>query len=125
MSKLDPQDQIDMGDGRLRPRIVIITSSSEIGFRLKKTREEAEAMAQAAFNKLKTDYPTEKEILAECGIVIDPREDKPWPKEEDCQGCDKRKEGPHRFGCSIHGARQVKLPMREGPDGKLVIDLDP
>lgn len=98
-----------------RPRIVVIMTSTTIGQRLGKSYDEATEMAQAAFDKLHTDdhYPTEEEILAECGIVIDPREDKPWPKEEDCRGCDSHKDGPHRFGCSIHGARQMKLYVKE------------
>lgn len=116
---------INMGDGRQRPRIVVIMASTVISQRLNKSRDEAEAAAQAAFNKLRTDdhYPTEGEILAECGVVIDPREDKPWPEEEDCRGCDKHKDGPHRFGCSLHGARQPKFYASTTKDGRIQIDV--
>lgn len=84
-----------------RPRIVVITASVAIAYHLGKTRDEAQAMAQAAFDKLCANghYPTHAEILRECGIAE--REDKPWPKEEGCPGCDKHKDGPHRFDCSV------------------------
>lgn len=49
-----------------------------------------------------------------------PRQDKPWPEAEDCPGCDGRAGAgyPHRFGCSVHGARQIKVPVTLGSDGK-------
>lgn len=55
--------------------------------------------------------PEDEDIMREFGI--DPRRDKPWPPEEDCQGCDKHKDGPHRFGCSIHGKRQVTFTVNK------------
>lgn len=118
-------DEIPMADGKTRPRIVILQAEVTIGMRLNKTRDEAREMAQEAFNKLHTTdhYPTHEEIVAECGVVIDPREDKPWPKEEDCPGCDKHRDGPHRFGCTVHGKRQMVLPATMTPDGKIKVDL--
>jgi len=42
-----------------------------------------------------------------------------WSPEEDCPGCDGHKdgadghpEGGHRFGCTLHGAQQLKIPVR-------------
>lgn len=46
-----------------------------------------------------------------------PRQDKPWPEAEDCRGCDRSVSGPHRFGCSIHGAYQARIPVTRA-DGK-------
>lgn len=37
---------------------------------------------------------------------------KTWPKEEDCPGCPCHKDGPHKFGCTIGGARQIKIPVK-------------
>lgn len=110
---MDEKDLIQMSDGRKRPRIVVIQAAVTIGMKLNKGGSEAEEMAQDAFNRLRTEdhYPTHEEIVQACGIVIDPREDKPWPKEEDCPGCDKHKDGPHRFGCTVHGARQLKISV--------------
>lgn len=52
----------------------------------------------------------------------DHREDRPWPKEEDCPGCDGHKDkGPHRFGCSVHGARQPKFYAVETETGRFMI----
>ena len=48
-----------------------------------------------------------------------PRQDKPWPEAEDCPGCDGRA-GPeyaHRFGCTVRGARQTKVPVTQDADG--------
>lgn len=39
----------------------------------------------------------------------EPPRTKPWPIEEDCLGCDQHKDGPHRFGCTLHGARAGQL----------------
>lgn len=36
---------------------------------------------------------------------------KTWPPEEDCPACPSHKDGPHKFGCAIGGARQIKLPV--------------
>ena len=36
---------------------------------------------------------------------------KTWPKEEDCPGCPCHIDGPHKFGCSVYGARQIKIPV--------------
>lgn len=47
-----------------------------------------------------------------------PRLNRPWPEAEDCPGCCAPVSGPHRFGCSIHGARQVRIPVRQAGDGK-------
>lgn len=46
-----------------------------------------------------------------------PRSGKPWPAAEDCSGCPGR-EGWHKFGCSVHGAQQVIVPVTQGADGK-------
>lgn len=46
----------------------------------------------------------------EAALGLDPRRHKPWPIEDDCPGCDQRKEGPHRFGCTLHGKRQLVIP---------------
>lgn len=49
-----------------------------------------------------------------------PRLCKPWPEAEDCPGCSGRAgpEYPHKFGCFVHGAQQVKVPVTLGSDGK-------
>lgn len=41
-----------------------------------------------------------------------------------CEGCDKPKEGPHRFSCYVKGARasQVVLPATQNPDGTFSVD---
>jgi len=44
------------------------------------------------------------------------REDKPWPPEEDCPGCPCHRDGPHKFGCSIGGDRQLMVSMTRKPD---------
>ena len=49
--------------------------------------------------------------LAEIREEVRTREDKPWPPEEDCPGCDKHKDGPHRFGCTVHGKRSLKFTV--------------
>lgn len=54
----------------------------------------------------------------EDGEDPNPRQGKPWPESEDCTGCDQPVSGPHRFGCSIHGARQTRIPVTQGADGK-------
>lgn len=48
-----------------------------------------------------------------------PRSGKPWPAAEDCPGCSGHTgiEGWHKFGCSVHGARQVKVSVVENEDG--------
>jgi hypothetical protein len=59
--------------------------------------------------------PTIAEMIAEVDEVeTDDRSRKQWPPEEDCPGCDKHRDGPHRFGCTLHGVRatQVVLPVR-------------
>lgn len=86
-----------------RPPISVILAAVEIGMRLSKSAEDAEKMAQSIFNHLRTEeyYPTVEAIVKECGIVVDERENKPWPPEDDCRGCDRHKAGPHRFGCTI------------------------
>jgi hypothetical protein len=53
--------------------------------------------------------PEYEDIGRELGI--DPRRDKPWPPDEDCKGCDKHKDGPHRFGCTVHGKNQIVLSV--------------
>ena len=45
-------------------------------------------------------------------LGIDPRADKPWPPWEDCAGCPSHKDGPHKFGCQLHGAYRIILPAR-------------
>lgn len=49
-----------------------------------------------------------------------PRPEKPWPASEDCPGCPGRAgpENQHKFGCAVHGARQLRVPVTQGPDGK-------
>lgn len=49
-----------------------------------------------------------------------PRSEKPWSEAEDCPGCPGRAgpEHPHKFGCSVHGARQVTVPVTQDVDGK-------
>ncbi len=46
---------------------------------------------------------------------IDDRSDKPWPKDQDCPGCDKHIDGPHRFGCAIKGTRRVIITVKVDP----------
>lgn len=53
--------------------------------------------------------PTIAEILGDIDDDTDPREDKPWPADEDCAGCPGHRDGPHKLSCSIGGARQVRL----------------
>ena len=53
--------------------------------------------------------PTIAEIVAE--LENDPREGKTWPPEEDCPGCDQHRDGPHRFGCSLHGKQQLRVTI--------------
>ena len=59
-------------------------------------------------------------LLDEDDTDPNPRGDKSWPESEDCPGCDGRAgpEHPHRFGCTVHGARQVRVPVIQGSDGK-------
>lgn len=45
------------------------------------------------------------------------RRTKPWPPEEDCPGCPEHRDGPHKFGCSVGGARQLVIPMTRKRDG--------
>jgi hypothetical protein len=77
----------------------------------------------------KDGSPTIQEILdsakdedGEHEDEAQPRRGKPWPPEEDCKGCDKHKDGPHRFSCSEAGVRasQLVLPATV-VDGKIVI----
>lgn len=37
-------------------------------------------------------------------------EGKTWPREEDCPGCPAHRDGPHSFGCSVGGKRQIVFP---------------
>lgn len=73
--------------------------------------------------KLLGHYPTWQEVtehLAERYGLVEKR-DKPWPIEEDCQGCDQHKDGPHRFGCSLRGVRQLVVYANQTPDGKFQV----
>ena len=42
-------------------------------------------------------------------VGFDKRKDKSWPVEEDCKSCDRHRNGPHRFSCSIGGKKQLVL----------------
>lgn len=57
-------------------------------------------------------------------LGVDRSRHKSWPIEEDCKGCDMHKDGPHRFGCRIHGARTTQLVVSasENPDGSFTVD---
>ena len=104
----------------MRLRIEIISAATAISLRLNKDMPTAEAMASAANNKLYFAmggvYPTDTEILAECGVIIDPREDKPWPESDDCEGCDRHKAGPHRFGCKARSTTLGNSPAQKGSE---------
>lgn len=76
------------------------------------SRADAVVFVSALRDRL-LDVPSEEQMREALGIARDPREDKPWPPEEDCAGCDQRKSGQHRFGCSVHGARQMRLSVRK------------
>ncbi len=56
-------------------------------------------------------------------LKLDPRRHKPWPKEEDCSGCDQPKTGPHRFSCYVQGKNQVILPAIQTEDGKFIVNV--
>ena len=54
------------------------------------------------------------ELWAKCDqfdLDEDARADKPWPESEDCTHCPGRVDGPHKFGCAVGGARQVKISV--------------
>lgn len=52
-------------------------------------------------------------------LGVDRSRKKPWPLEEDCKSCPEHKDGPHRFGCFIHGARanQPIIGVNKSSDG--------
>ena len=48
----------------------------------------------------------------------DPRADKPWPPDQDCPGCDKHVDGPHRFTCRAVTPGRTKLNVSGSQIGK-------
>ena len=55
--------------------------------------------------------PTIADLLGRDGDAVYDRSDKPWPPDQDCKGCDKHQDGPHRFGCLIHGRTAHQLTV--------------
>lgn len=49
--------------------------------------------------------------------------EKTWPYQEDCTHCPGKAgpDGPHKFGCALYGARQLRVSVVEDPNGRFRI----